>query len=152
MLTEQSTSAAWDSQLLVALSALKNGDLTVRLPTGQGGTAGQIAEAYNGTVEQLNQLVAESLRIAHELGREGKYAGQIMVDGLDGRWATLRDEVNDMANTLTVQIRNMSQVIAGLLNGEPGVLMTAPAATEMLDLKNAINQLVARLGTVQESS
>jgi HAMP domain-containing protein len=151
MLTEQSTSAAWDSQLLAALIALKKGDFTVRLPTGQGGTADPIAEAYNGTVEQLNKLVAESLRIADEF-RQGKYAGQIMVDGLDGRWATLRDEVNDMSNTLTIQIRNMSQVIAALLNGEPGVLMTAPAATEMLDLKNAINQLVARLGTVQEST
>src|SRR4051794_36199985 len=104
MQNENSASSAWESQLLAALTALKNGDLSVRLPTGQGGTAQQIAETYNATVQQLNTLVAESRRIAQEIAPMGKYGGQAQVEGLQGHWAHLRDDVNLMAGYHTAQI------------------------------------------------
>ena len=153
MPSETSTSAAWDSQLLAALTAFKNGDFSVRLPTsGQGTTADQIAETYNATVNQINSLVSESIRIVREVGAQGKYGGQAMVEGLDGRWAILRDEVNKMGIVLTCYVRDAGRTLDGLAKGQPAEPMTFPAEMELQDLKESVNQLVARLGTTQTAN
>ncbi len=50
--------------LLTALSALKKGDFTARLPISWTGIAGKVADTFNDVVE-LNE------RMANELGRLG---------------------------------------------------------------------------------
>ena len=47
-------------ELLQALRALHGGDLTVRLPSGRGGIAAEVSEAFNKLAEQRQELVAES--------------------------------------------------------------------------------------------
>jgi hypothetical protein len=150
--TEHIASGAWDSQLLAALKALRNGDFSVRLPTGQGGTADEIAETYNATVEQLNRLVSECIRIAREVGPEGMYGGQAEVEALVGRWEALQDEVNEMGALLTLQIRNIARVIDGLVKGKPTEPITVPARYEMLHLKEAINQLLTQYGVANTTN
>jgi methyl-accepting chemotaxis protein len=43
------------TQMLAALKDLKHGDFTVRLPAGQPGIAGEVAEAFNAVVELIGQ-------------------------------------------------------------------------------------------------
>jgi hypothetical protein len=137
----------WDSQLLAALTALKNGDFSVRLPTGQGGTADQIAETYNATVKQCDALLVEATRIVREVGPIGKYGGQAHMEGLSGRWAAFRDEVNKMGVVLTCYIRDAARTLDGLAKGQPTEPMGFSAEDELLGLKESVNQLVARHGT-----
>jgi hypothetical protein len=153
MQTQPSSSPAWDSQLLAALTALKNGDFSVRLPSsGQGGTADQIAETYNATVEQLAVLLSECRRIAQEVGPGGKYGGQVQHSALRGQWNLLTNDMDLMANTLTGQIRNAAQVITTLANGEPTGPMSVHAEREMAHFKENINRLVARYGMAQPTT
>src|SRR2546426_1904528 len=71
--------------LLRALRALRNGDFRVRLPEGQGGTAGAVAEIFNDIVE-LNQHTNQELRrVSRAVGREGRISHRISI-GPAGGW------------------------------------------------------------------
>ena len=48
--------------------------------------------------------------MAREVGSEGKLGGRANVKGVSGIWKDLTDNVNSMANSLTYQVRNISQV------------------------------------------
>src|SRR5438105_160498 len=96
MTSKSSKQQPLDSQqLLDALTALKNGQLSVLLPEDQPGVAGQIARVYNAYVQQMRELTAEANRIAREV-REGMFGGQMEVPGASGAWQELMDNVNAM--------------------------------------------------------
>ena len=60
------------SALLAALSALKKGDFSVRLPVEWTGVAGKIADTFNDVVE-LNERMAQELeRLSRVVGKEGQ--------------------------------------------------------------------------------
>jgi len=60
--------------LLTALSALKKGDFTVRLPMNWTGLSGKVADTFNDVVE-LNQRMARELdRLSRVVGKEGRIA------------------------------------------------------------------------------
>jgi HAMP domain-containing protein len=112
-----------DKQVLAVLTALKNGDLSARLPEGEDGTAGEIAETFNAFVDQMNAIVKEFNRLSREMGIEGRFGGQAEVYGLSGTWLNVVDNVNMMARLLTLEVRSMAAVATLTLNagqiGEP---------------------------------
>src|SRR5262245_13155058 len=60
------------SKLLLALTALKKGDFSVRLPVDWVGIDGRIADAFNEIVELNEQAARELRRIRRVVGEEGK--------------------------------------------------------------------------------
>lgn len=58
------------------------------------------------TVANLKQVI----RVAKEVGTEGKLGGQACVKGVAGAWKNLTDNVNTMAANLTGQVRAIAQV------------------------------------------
>src|SRR5437868_2594379 len=61
-------------QLLIALTALKKGDFSVRLPLDWEGLDGKISDTFNEVLD-LNDKVAKELeRVARVVGKEGKIA------------------------------------------------------------------------------
>jgi methyl-accepting chemotaxis protein len=139
-----------DQQLLQALTALKNGDLSVRLPTDQEGTAREIADTFNTTMEQLNSLSTNVLRLMKELGPQSRLGGQVWVDDLSGTWKAMQEQMDETAALLTNQVRNFNTVASKLLSNEPTDLATVPAEGEMALLKSIINCLIQKYGTVKE--
>src|SRR6185503_12165780 len=59
-------------QLLRALSALKRGDFTARLPEDTDGLGGKIADTFNEVVDLNQRLAAELERLSRVVGKEGK--------------------------------------------------------------------------------
>jgi methyl-accepting chemotaxis protein len=145
-------SGGYDEQVLNALTALKNGDFSVRLPTGQEGTAGEIAQTFNSMLEQLTDLSNEIIRIANELGPEGKWGGQVVTEGLSGTWAHMKDAVNQEAALITDQLRTFCEVTYKLGSGKPTSPAAVPANGEAAILKELINKLVQQYGTMQEKA
>jgi HAMP domain-containing protein len=135
-----------DEQLLNALTALKNGDFSARLPADQDGTTKEIAETFNATMEQLSQLSREVRRIMREIGPEGRFGGQAQVDHLSGTWRELVDDVNHTGALLTGQLRNFSEVCHNLMVAQPTDVVTVPAEGETALLKSTINCLILRYG------
>lgn len=49
--------------------------------------------------------------MALEVGTEGILGGQAKVDGVEGVWEDLTDNVNKMARNLTDQVREIAEVV-----------------------------------------
>lgn len=105
-----------DDRLLAALTALKNGDLSVRLPDKETGTAGEIAITFNAFMDQMNIIVKELNRISREIGTDGRLGGQAQVSGLNGAWSDLVNNVNGMEMSLTENLRTIACMTNLLMN------------------------------------
>jgi methyl-accepting chemotaxis protein len=135
-----------DEQLLQALRALRQGDLSVRMPEGGAGTAGEIATAFNELNDLLRVFAAEVTRMANEVGTQGWFGGQAEVEGA-GTWKELTDSINQMASNLTNQLRDMNNVTRAAVNGDLSQRVTVYAGRETLELKNNINTLLDKLSS-----
>ena len=136
-----STEAPSSERLLSVLTAIKQGDFSRRLPTDQKGAAGAMAETLNTLLGRLEAFAAEMNRITVEV-TEGYFGGQAEVDGLSGTWKELIDNLNVMSATLTDQVRDISQVTEGIVDGNPSRRVTVNARGETLLLKDLVNRLV----------
>ncbi|WP_143064718.1 methyl-accepting chemotaxis protein, partial [Streptomyces colonosanans] len=84
---------------------------------------------------------------AREVGTEGILGGQAHVPGVTGIWKDLSDNVNLMANNLTMQVRNISQVAAAVANGDLTRTVTIEARGEVAQLADTFNTMVKTLSS-----
>ncbi|MCB5164237.1 HAMP domain-containing protein [Streptomyces bambusae] len=137
-------------RLLDGLTAVRDGDFTIRLPEGQGGLLGEIGTVYNGMVEQLSLVTSEVTRVAREVGGQGLLGGHARVHRVSGIWQELATGVNTMADNLTSQVRSIAQVATAVANGDLTRKIRVEASGEILELKETINTMVDRLSSFAE--
>jgi HAMP domain-containing protein/CheY-like chemotaxis protein/signal transduction histidine kinase len=101
----------------------------------------------NTMVDQLSTFTSEVIRVAREVGTEGKLGGQAEVKGLGGAWRDLTDNVNSMANNLTNQVRNIADVTTAVAKGDLSRKITVEVRGEIQELKNTINTMVDQLNS-----
>ncbi len=133
-----------------ALAAVAKGDLlqTVRLDVEGRPLEGEFlrsATIVNTMIEQLGVFTAEVTRVAREVGTDGKLGGQAQVRDVSGVWKDLTDSVNSMANNLTAQVRNISEVTIAVASGDLSRKITVDVRGEILQLKEAMNTMVDQL-------
>ena len=136
--------------LLQSLIAIRNGDFSMRLPKNWDEINGKIAVAINQIFDQLSLFTSEVTRVAREVGTEGKLGGQAQVKDVSGTWKDLTDNVNRMADNLTVQVRNIAEVTTAVTKGDLKKKITVDVKGEVLELKNTINIMVDQLGSTSE--
>ncbi len=132
------------------IGAVAKGDLTQSVPLEIGGRPLQgeylrAAKLVNGMVEQLADFSVEVIRVAREVGTEGKLGGQAQVKRVSGVWRELTESVNQMAGNLTAQVRNIAEVTIAVANGDLSKKITVDVRGEILQLKEAINVMVDQL-------
>ncbi len=132
------------------LGAVANGDLSKRMGLEIDGRAlkGEFLRSsrlINTMVDQLNAFASEVIRVAREVGSEGKLGGQAVVKDVAGTWKDLTDSVNTMAGNLTNQVRNIADVTTAVANGDLSKKITVEARGEILELKGTINTMVDQL-------
>src|SRR5204862_232937 len=69
------------------------------------------------------------------------------VKGVSGTWRDLTESVNELANNLTGQVRNIAQVTTAVANGDLSQQITVDARGEILELKKTINTMVDQLSS-----
>jgi HAMP domain-containing protein/CheY-like chemotaxis protein/signal transduction histidine kinase len=126
-------------------TAVAKGDLSRKITVDVRGEILQLKETINTMVDQLNGFAAEVTRVAREVGTAGLLGGQAQVPGVAGTWKDLTDSVNQMANNLTAQVRNISEVTIAVANGDLSRKITVDVRGEILQLKEAINTMVDQL-------
>ncbi|HEV2638227.1 MAG TPA: HAMP domain-containing protein [Actinocrinis sp.] len=134
-------------QLLVGLTAVRDGDFRTRLPEDGDGLLTEIATVFNGMVDQLSRFTSEVTRVAREVGTEGRLGGQAEVPGVSGTWKDLTDSVNAMAGNLTTQVRDIAQVATAVANGDLSQKIDVAARGEILELKSTLNTMVDQLSS-----
>src|SRR5437870_1884523 len=73
--------------LLSALTALRKGDFSMRLPSVWLGLAGKVADTFNDVMDQLEGMTSEVDRISRVVGKEGKIKQRASTGSLSGSWA-----------------------------------------------------------------
>jgi HAMP domain-containing protein/signal transduction histidine kinase/CheY-like chemotaxis protein len=134
------------------ISAVAAGDLTQKMALqieGQPvkGEFLRIGTTVNGMVDQLSSFAAEVTRVAKEVGTDGKLGGQAAVPAAAGIWRDLTDNVNQLANNLTAQVRNIAEVTTAVARGNLSKKITVDAKGEVLELKSTINTMVDQLNS-----
>jgi HAMP domain-containing protein/signal transduction histidine kinase/DNA-binding response OmpR family regulator len=132
------------------IGAVAKGDLSQSMPLEIIGRPLQgeylrTAKLVNGMVEQLAGFSVEVIRVAREVGTEGKLGGQAQVKRVSGVWRELTESVNQMAGNLTAQVRNIAEVTIAVANGDLSKKITVDVRGEILQLKEAINTMVDQL-------
>lgn len=126
-------------------TAVAKGDLSRKITVDVRGEIRELKDTINTMVDQLNSFASEVTRVAREVGSEGKLGGQATVIGAAGVWKDLTDSVNQMANNLTSQVRNIAQVTTAVAKGNLSHKITVDVEGEILELKNTMNTMVDQL-------
>jgi HAMP domain-containing protein/signal transduction histidine kinase/CheY-like chemotaxis protein len=126
-------------------TAVAKGDLSRKITVDVKGEVLQLKETINTMVDQLNGFAGEVIRVAREVGTEGKLGGQAEVSGVSGVWKDLTDSVNAMAGNLTVQLRDVSKVATAIATGDLGQKITVEVQGEILQIKDVFNGMVDQL-------
>jgi CheY-like chemotaxis protein/signal transduction histidine kinase/HAMP domain-containing protein len=131
-------------------TAVANGDLSQKITVEAQGEVLSLKNTINNMVDRLGVFGDEVTRVAKEVGTEGKLGGQAEVPGVAGTWKGLTDSVNAMANSLTVQVRNIADVATSVTKGDLTRQITVEAQGELDELKTNINQMIANLRETTE--
>ncbi|HUP29454.1 MAG TPA: hypothetical protein VM122_04715, partial [Usitatibacter sp.] len=100
--------------LLEALTSLKHGDSSVRLPIDWSGMQGKIAETFNEVVE-LNERMAEELaRLRQKVGKEGKLKQRAEMSDVRGFWRAQIHCVNALIDDLVHPTSETARVIGAV--------------------------------------
>src|SRR5256714_9794448 len=105
----------------------------------------RIAATVNTMIDQLSSFADEVTRVAREVGTEGKLGGQARVEGVEGTWRDLTENVNQLAGNLTTQVRAIAEVSTAVTQGDLTRSITVQAEGEVAELKDNINQMIENL-------
>src|ERR1700689_1926912 len=137
-------------QLLKALTALKKGDFSVRLPLDWNGTAGKIGDAFNDVIERNERMAQELERLSRVVGKEGKINQRASIGEVTGSWADSIDSVNALIGDLVHPTSETARVIGAVAKGDLSQTMALeiegrPLAGEFLRTAKTINTMVHQL-------
>jgi HAMP domain-containing protein/CheY-like chemotaxis protein len=131
-------------------TAVAQGDLSKKITVDVRGEVLELKNTINTMVDQLSSFAAEVTRVAKEVGTEGILGGQATVQGVSGVWKDLTDNVNQLATTLTTQLRAIAEVSTAVTSGDLTRSITVEARGEVEELKDNINQMITNLRETTE--
>ncbi len=136
--------------IALVTTAVAKGDLSKKITVDVKGEILELKNTINTMVDQLNSFASEVARVAKEVGTEGKLGGQAEVQGVDGVWKNLTDNVNHMARNLTTQVRGIVKVVTAVANGDLRQKLQIDAKGEVAALAETINNMTDTLSTFAE--
>ncbi|HEU4425759.1 MAG TPA: ATP-binding protein, partial [Pilimelia sp.] len=126
-------------------TAVAKGDLSQKITVDAQGEILELKSTVNTMVDQLSSFADEVTRVAREVGTEGKLGGQAQVKGVSGTWRDLTENVNQLASTLTTQLRAIAEVSTAVTRGDLTQRIAVEALGEVAELKDNINQMIVTL-------
>ncbi|MEV1288229.1 HAMP domain-containing protein [Micromonospora sp. NPDC049679] len=126
-------------------TAVAKGDLGQKITVDAQGEILELKSTVNTMVDQLSSFADEVTRVAREVGTEGKLGGQAQVKGVSGTWRDLTENVNQLASTLTTQLRAIAQVSTAVTRGDLTQRIAVEVQGEVAELKDNINQMIVTL-------
>ncbi|CAA9514814.1 MAG: Two-component system sensor histidine kinase/response regulator hybrid, partial [uncultured Solirubrobacteraceae bacterium] len=142
-------------ELLGALRGAGAGDFTARLSTRDGGTMGQIAEAYNRMAENNESMTRELSRVAATIGREGRLNERAGVGLLEGSYKDSMESVNSLIDDLVRPTIEVGRVIGAVADGDLSQKMALEiegqsVRGEFLRMGTTVNTMVDQLSSFSD--
>src|SRR3954447_1220037 len=110
-LQEPPAQAVDTTVLLTALTQLRKGNFSVRLPLDWTGVAGKVADTFNEVVELNERMAYELERIRRVVGQEGKSNQRATRGAVSGSWEESIDSVNALIGDLVHPTSETARVI-----------------------------------------
>ena len=138
--------------LLTALSALKKGDFSARLPLDWTGVAGKVADTFNEVIELNERMANELARISRVVGKEGKINQRASLGSVSGSWEAALISVNALISDLVHPTSETARVIGAVAQGDLYQTMALeiddrPLQGEFLRTARTINTMVDQLSS-----
>jgi HAMP domain-containing protein/CheY-like chemotaxis protein/signal transduction histidine kinase len=139
-------------QLANALSCLRRGDFSVRMPAGLKGEDGAIADEFNALVALNQNLVRELDRISQCVGKQGQISQRASIGDVSGAWQDAVTSVNGLINDLVHPTSEMARVIGAVAKGDLSQNMALeihgrPLEGEFLRIAKTVNTMVTQLSS-----
>lgn len=126
-------------------TGIAKGNLKQRLSINALGEVAQLTDTINEMIDTLAVFAEQVTTVAREVGVQGRLGGQASVPGASGTWKDLTENVNQLAQNLTVQVRSISEVASAVTKGDLTRTIRVDAKGELEALKDTINQMIANL-------
>ncbi len=138
--------------LLHALIAAKNGDLSIRLSERQPGIMGKLAAAYNDVARIAGHRTKEFERISRTIGREGRLEARLRIGDQSGAWAASLTSINALIDDLVRPTAEVARVINAVAEGDLTQKMALkiegqPVKGEFLRTGTTVNSMVDQLSS-----
>jgi HAMP domain-containing protein/signal transduction histidine kinase/CheY-like chemotaxis protein len=127
------------------VTSVATGNLRQKLSINAKGEVAQLTDTINEMIETLAMFADQVTNVAKEVGVEGKLGGQASVPGASGIWKNLTENVNQLAQNLTTQVRAISDVASAVTKGDLTRNIRVDAKGEVEALKDTINQMITNL-------
>src|SRR5580698_4443937 len=127
------------------VTSVATGNLRQKLSINAKGEVAQLTDTINEMIETLALFADQVTTVAREVGVDGKLGGQASVPGASGMWKNLTENVNQLAQNLTTQVRSISEVASAVTKGDLTRTIRVEAKGEVEALKDTINQMIANL-------
>jgi hypothetical protein len=127
------------------VTAVANGDLKRKLTVEAKGEIAALADTINGMTDTLATFADQVTTVAREVGVQGELGGQASVPGAAGTWKDLVDNLNQLAATLTTQVRAIAEVATAVTRGDLTRSIQVEAKGEVAALKDNINEMIRNL-------
>src|SRR2546422_2917123 len=136
--------------LLSALTALKKGNFSVRLPVEWTGIAGRISDALNDVIELNEKMARELERLSRVVGKEGKITHRAELGGFSGAWGASLGSVNALIGDIVHPTSETARVIGAVARGDLSQAMALdlddrPLQGEFLRSAKTVNLMVDQL-------
>jgi signal transduction histidine kinase/HAMP domain-containing protein len=131
--------------IVQVVTAVAKGDLKRKVAFETKGEIAALADTINGMIDTLATFADQVTNVAREVGIDGKLGGQAKVPGADGLWRDLTDNVNQLAQNLTTQVRSIAEVATAVAKGDLTRSITVEAKGEVAALKDNINEMIRNL-------
>ncbi|MES2732810.1 MAG: response regulator, partial [Bacteroidota bacterium] len=127
------------------VTSVAKGNLKQKLSINTLGEVAQLTDTINEMIDTLAVFADQVTTVAREVGVDGKLGGQASVPGASGTWKDLTENVNQLAENLTTQVRSISEVASAVTKGDLTRTINVEAKGEVEALKDTINQMIANL-------
>ena len=108
------SSASRSRQILAALTAFRDGDFSVRLPSDWADVDGQIAAAFNQITSQEARIATEVARLSATVGKEGRLKHRMSLPGSVGGWAAKVESINTLLDDLVRPTAEIARTIGAV--------------------------------------
>ncbi len=127
------------------VTSVANGELKRKLTVEAKGEIAELADTINSMIDTLATFADQVTTVAREVGVEGQLGGQAKVPGAAGTWKALTENVNQLADNLTRQVRAIAEVATAVTKGDLTRSIALDAQGEMAALKDTINEMIRNL-------
>src|SRR5579884_297650 len=138
------------SELLHALQAMRLGDFSVRMPGGQEGLIGKIADTFNEVIAANERMAQQLDQVGRLVGREGNTRRRVKFGIASGAWDEMENSINSLIDDLLWPTAEITRAIAAVAQGDllQSVRLDVdgrPLKGEFLRSANLVNTMIKQL-------